>query len=189
VTTFAAIDFETATRSRSSACALGVVLSDGRNVLDEASWLIRPPSNHYEWRNIQIHGIEPAHTADSPGMEEVWAEASELIGDAILVAHNAPFDMGVLQRSLESSGEIVEADYACTVSLARKLLPGLRHYKLPDVSFELGIDLDNHHDALADARACCEIAITLLERAGERSLRALAEVAGVKIRRIEPAIA
>lgn len=172
---WAAIDFETATRSRTSACAVGVVLVDDGVVVDERGWLIRPPGNRYEPFNIKIHGIEPAHTARKPGFGDVWPLVDELVGDRMLLAHNAPFDMGVLKRSGESSGiEVRDHDFACTVSLARRSWPDFDYYNLKAVCQALEIELINHHDAVADARACAEIAVLAATVIGPDAVEALA---------------
>lgn len=172
---WAAIDFETATRSRTSACAVGVVLIDDGSVVDERGWLIRPPGNRYESFNTGIHGIEPAHTAKRPGFDEVWPLVDELVGDRMMLAHNAPFDMGVLKRSGEQSGAAVrDHDFACTVSLARRAWPGLGYYNLKAVCAALEIGLVNHHDAAADARACAEIALLAAAVLGPETIESLA---------------
>ncbi len=172
---WAAIDFETATRSRTSACAVGVVLIDDGVVVDERGWLIRPPGNRYEPFNTRIHGIEPAQTATQPGFDEVWPLVDELVGDRMMLAHNAPFDMGVLRRSGEHSGAAVrDHDFACTVLLSRRSWPDFGYYNLKAVCAALGIKLVNHHDAVADARACAEIALLAAAVLGPGAVESLA---------------
>jgi hypothetical protein len=68
---FIALDFETATSSRDSACAIGVAAVMNGEVPDIKSWLIRPPRNDYDGFNVAIHGITPEMTANSPSMGEV----------------------------------------------------------------------------------------------------------------------
>lgn len=154
---WAAIDFETATRARTSACALGVVIVDDGRELHRQAWLIRPPGNAYEARNVEVHGIRPSDTGSAPSFADVWAEAAVLIGDRPLVAHNAPFDVAVLRACCDAHGiDPPDASYHCTVQLARRAFPGLAAYKLPIVADHVGAELD-HHDALSDAAACSRI--------------------------------
>ena len=94
---WAAVDFETATSSRSSACALGVVIVEDGRELHRQAWLIRPPGNRYDVGNVAIHGIRPVDTEDAPDFSRVWSEAMAMIEDRPLVAHNAPFDVGVIR--------------------------------------------------------------------------------------------
>jgi DNA polymerase-3 subunit epsilon len=99
-----AIDFETATGRRASACAVGLVyVSRGRTIGME-SFLIQPPGNVYSGFNISIHGIHPSMTQDSPTFDELWPALENRIDGRPVVAHNASFDMSVLRRELDRSG-------------------------------------------------------------------------------------
>ena len=63
---FIAIDFETATGKRASICEAGIcVVRDGK-IVETRSWLVRPQGNSYSYWNMQIHGIRPNDTVNSP---------------------------------------------------------------------------------------------------------------------------
>ena len=131
---FVAIDFETATRSRASACAVGLAFVSGGRISDVKRWLIQPPGNEYEGINISIHGITPKMTADSPEFAEVWPEVMSLIPGMPLVAHYAAFDIGVLRASLAASSEPWPTlTYLCTCVLSRHAWPGRISYRLDDI--------------------------------------------------------
>ena len=154
---WAAIDFETATSGRDSACALGVVVVEDGRELHRQAWLIRPPGNVYQSMNISVHGIQPGATEHAPAFDVVWRDAMAVIGDRPLVAHNAPFDIGVVRACCTGFGlELPDTTYHCTVQLARRSFPGLSAYKLPIVADHVGAVLQ-HHDALSDAAACSRI--------------------------------
>ena len=71
---FVAIDFETATSDRNSACSVGiVVVSDGK-IVDEYYSLIKPPGNYYDWRTIRVHGIKPKQTESAPKFAKVYPQ-------------------------------------------------------------------------------------------------------------------
>jgi DNA polymerase-3 subunit epsilon len=158
---FAALDFETATASRASACSIGVALVDDGAVTAVRSWLVRPPGNEYAWFNTQIHGIEPQQTADAPSLAQVWPEVEALLAGRTFVAHNAAFDVGVLRASLGASFERTPLRYACTLRLARLAWPGRASYRLGDLGDALRIQFRAHaadDDAIAAAKvalACC----------------------------------
>jgi DNA polymerase-3 subunit epsilon len=182
---WAAVDFETATYSRSSACALGVVIvEDGRELYRQA-WLIRPPGNRYESGNIAIHGIRPEDTEHAPDFATVWGEAMTMIDDRPLVAHNASFDVGVIRRSCQEF-ELVppSSAYVCTVQLSRRTWPDLSAHKLPIVAGHVGAQLD-HHDALSDAAACSTILHACIEHAGVSTVDALVEHHALKAKRVD----
>ena len=161
---FAAIDFETATAQRFSACALGVAVVDAGHIVDEQSWLIQPPDNEYDGFNSRLHGISAADTKDAPPFCDVWAQAVALIGDRVLVAHNAPFDVSVIRHSaIFHDYTPPEASFVCTYRLARSRWPDLGSWRLPDVCDALGISGLNHHDPLSDARAAARVLLTMCE--------------------------
>jgi len=185
-TDIAAIDFETATGQRSSACAIGIAIPQADGTIVGRSWLIRPPGNEYASFNISIHGITPRDTADAPSVVEVWAEVAEHIGDRVLVAHNASFDMSVLRRSFEAhhSGIPREYRYLCTYRLARLVWPDRRSYRLPDIAGDLGFPTDRHHDPAWDAYAAVQIANAMTSTLGVETLGDVAAVHGFRIGRL-----
>ncbi|BBE23190.1 DNA polymerase III subunit epsilon [Arthrobacter sp. MN05-02] len=163
---FTAIDFETANGFRGSPCAVGLTkVRDGR-IIEEASWLMRPPEghDHFDSRNIAIHGITSGMVRDAPRFGELFPEIGGFIGSDVLVAHNAAFDLGVIRSALEVSALAGPAwDYACTVLLSRRSY-SLPSYSLPFVAEAAGVPLLNHHDAVEDARACAGIMLDLARR-------------------------
>ncbi|MFA4929550.1 MAG: exonuclease domain-containing protein [Patulibacter sp.] len=97
-----AIDFETATQSRASACAIGIVTVEDGVVVAEREILIQPPGNEYDGFNIAIHGITPEDTAYAPTFAEVWPEIERAIDGRLVLAHNAGFDLSVLRHASRS---------------------------------------------------------------------------------------
>ncbi len=169
---FVAIDFETATRSRASACAVGLSLVDGGVASPAGRWLIRPPDNEYESINISIHGIRPRDTENSPEFLAVWREVERLIGGRTVVAHYAPFDIGVLRNSLVAAGaDLPSLTYLCTCALSRHAWPGMLSYRLDDLAAACGITF-SHHDPAEDARAAADLAVACC---GAANLPTLAE--------------
>lgn len=152
---FAAIDFETATSARGSACALGVCVVDDCRPVSTQRFLIRPPDNRYDPFNTMIHGIGPTDTARASELPEVWAQAEAIIGDLPVVAHNAAFDVGVLRDGLLAVNvPWPTLDVYCTLVLGRRAWPGLLSYGLVMLVDFCDLRLDNHHDPVADASAC-----------------------------------
>lgn len=177
-----AIDFETATREATSACALGVAVLEDGDVVETASWLIRPPFNEYEHRNTMIHGLCAEDTELAPEFDEVWWEIRQVLEGARLLAHNATFDIRVL-RELLISREIPAPDYeyACTVAMARAVMPRLPNHRLDTVCEHCGISLV-HHDAASDAEACARIALACANTCGACSVSGTLEAVGLSPR-------
>lgn len=156
---FAAIDFETATGRRNSACAIGIVTVENGEITDQYYRLIRPPGNTYNWMNINVHGIRPEDTAFEPEFHELYPQIKARLANKVVVAHNEVFDRSVLKRTMEYYGleyeELNLADrWECTMKIYRK--KGFRPYKLNACCERLGIEL-KHHEALSDAVACAKL--------------------------------
>jgi len=152
-----ALDFETANQSPDSACQLGMVRLQDWQVTHSQSWLIRPPSDYFEFS--WLHNITWDQVRDKPSWAELWPQLAPLVQQAdFLAAHNAPFDRRVLEASCRFHGlEAPRKPYIDTVALARKqwkIFPT----KLNLVCAQRGIPLD-HHEALSDANACAQIII------------------------------
>ncbi len=163
--TFTAIDFETATYQRHSACAVGIVTVENGIITDEFSTLIQPPDNIYFWQNIRVHGIQPEHTAYMPTFGDLYPEIYRRLLHRTVVAHNESFDRHVLKGcishyGLSSKGLMLHKEWQCTVKLSRSL--GFYPNKLSDCCARLNIPLQ-HHDALSDAKACAMLYINLLQ--------------------------
>jgi DNA polymerase-3 subunit epsilon len=172
---FTAIDFETANGFRGSPCAVGLSKVRGGVVVEEASWLMRPPEKHdrFDYHNVRIHGIRPEDVAGLPRFGELFPEIGAFIGGDVLAAHNAAFDLGVIRSALEVSGLAGPAyDYVCTVMLSRRCY-SLVSNSLPYAAEEAGVPLVNHHDAAEDARACAGILVDIARRNGAGSIAEL----------------
>lgn len=182
---FTAIDFETANSSNASACAVGLARVRDGQVVATAGWLIQPPPGHDRFfeLNTRIHGI----TADDVTHAKSWSaqldDLAAFAGADVLVAHNAGFDMTVLRRACEATGDRHPPyEYVCSLQVARKLYD-LDSYRLPSVAAAAGFIDFAHHDAAADALACAHIIIHAAQLVGARDIRALAEAAAVRVSR------
>ena len=171
---FTAIDFETATSARDSACSVAVVeVRDGR-IADSYYTLIRPPFNRYHWFNTKIHGIHRRDTADKPDFAMIWPFLEERLEGRLIVAHNANFDMSVLKSCLYAAKlPLPHLSYCDTVAISRRVWPDLVNHKLDTVSHFLNINFHHHH-ALDDARACAAIPVCAGRAEGAGSLEELA---------------
>jgi len=189
---FTAIDFETANSSNASACAVGLArVRDGR-VVATAGWLIQPPPGHDRFfeLNTRIHGLRAEDVVGAKTWSEQLDDLATFAGADVLVAHNAGFDMMVLRRACEATGDLYPPyRYVCSLQVARKLYD-LESYRLPSVAAAAGFIDFPHHDPTADALACAHIMIHAAQLVGAGDIAGLAESAGVRTSRIfvpEPA--
>ena len=156
---FAVFDVETPNSYNDRMSAIGVVIVDHGEIIREFGTLINPET-YFDSFNIRLTGITPQAVQDKPDFLTVWPILEDLFADSILVAHNAPFDMGVLAKCLHDYGVCWKesALYACTCRMGRVCYPSFCNHKLDTMCRELGISLD-HHKASSDARACAELLI------------------------------
>lgn len=182
---FVAIDFETATAARNSACSVAVVeVKDGK-IINDYYTLIKPPNNYYHWYNTKIHGLSSADTASEADFAQIWPSLYEHLHDRIVIAHNASFDMSVLKACLTDAGiKLPRLKYCDTVAIAKKNWPNLTNHKLDTIGKFLQIKF-NHHNALDDARTCAAIPLKVAQELAVDDLEALALELGVTIHQLQ----
>lgn len=125
----------------------------------------------------RLTGITDEMVRDQPPIDILLPQLHAFLGAAVLVAHNADFDLGFLNfdaRRLLSSPLLNPS--LCTLRLARRLLPELRSRSLDAVASHLGVASFDRHRALGDARITAEILLILLEKAQESGIRSLGEL-------------
>ncbi len=161
---FVALDFETANQHRSSVCSVGLVFVENNIIVDEFYELIKPNPNFYCNWATDIHGITYWDTLKAFEFPQIWSELNNRIKDLPIVAHNSAFDEGCLRAVLSSYNlEHHKNPFYCTYRESKKLFPELPNHKLNTVSKFLGFQLENHHNALADAQACAHIALNVFK--------------------------
>lgn len=164
---FIMLDFETATPQRSSACAIGVIAVNGLEIVDQKSWIIRPPRNEFSHINMRIHNITPEKAENMPNFRVLWENdlMEYLEQSSIILAYNANFDMSVLKNSLKYYNlSSIYFKYADAIEIVKALAASDFHsYKLNEIASYYNVQLTDHHNPLADAKAAAEIVIKLLE--------------------------
>lgn len=120
-----------------------------------------------------LTGISNAMVRNAPRFGDIAPDFMDFIGDSVLVAHNAHFDMRFLNHEI---GRIhrdyrVGNPHLCTVQLSRKLLPDLANHRLHTVAEHYSIRIKNRHRALDDAFATARIFEDFLLKLEERGIR------------------
>lgn len=178
-----AIDFETATSARDSACEIGFATIDGGRVSSSGSLLIKPPCwPNFEHYNVRLHGISPKKVASEPTFDQLWPHISDLIGNRTVVAHNASFDIGVLRDMLKAYNLPLPSNpYFCTYRLARKVWPELGKFGLKTMAQHLSLDFGRHHRAEDDSRGCAEVLLHAMEAIGTDDIPLLMKKMGLPL--------
>ena len=93
---YIAFDVETPNWANDRMSAIGIAVIEDGEIAGEF-YTVVDPETYFDRFNIDLTGITPEMAADSPAFPEVWHEIEPIMSSGLLVAHNAPFDMSVLQ--------------------------------------------------------------------------------------------
>jgi DNA polymerase III subunit epsilon len=124
---------------------------------------------------VGLTGISDAMVASAPHFEDVAADWLDFAGTAVLVAHNAVFDVRFINHEVASvfPGRRMMNSHLCTVSLARRLLPELRSFRLGALAEYFDVPHRTRHRAGEDARATARVFLHLLEHLRENGVEDL----------------
>ncbi|WXL28031.1 3'-5' exonuclease [Ectopseudomonas mendocina] len=146
-----------------------VIVEDGKivdryqSLMNSGAWV--PPFIE------QLTGISNAMLRKAPPAAEVMQEVADFVGARPLIAHNASFDQKFWDAELALVHRRREQAFACSLLLARRLLPQAPSHKLGVLNSWIGLpDTGKAHRAMADAEMAanltCFMAMLLRERHG-----------------------
>ena len=183
-TDYVVFDLET-TGAKTPPCRIteiGAFRVSGGKITEEFHTLVNPESPIPIFIS-QLTGISNQMVAHAPKFHEIAPEFLEFIGDSVLVAHNAHFDLRFLNHEIGRIHENyrVANPHLCTVNLSRKLLPHIENHRLNTVAEYYSVALINHHRASEDARATAQIFINLLDELDALNVTDLATAKKLKL--------
>lgn len=124
------------------------------------------PHERIPYNIQQLTNINDDMVKDAPELEPVLNDFVKFVGDGILVAHNARFDMGFIQANLKSLGmSPLDNPVLDTLELARMLHPSMKNHRLNTLADKYKVSLENHHRAIDDTIALAGILTGLLNDA------------------------
>ena len=155
---------------------IGAVKIKAGRIIDRYSQLINPGIS-IPYHITEITSITNEQVANQPKIDEAIEKFVEFVGDAVLVAHNAPFDMGFIKRDIKEYLNInLENSVIDTLQMARDLFPDLKKYGLGDLNKVLGLALENHHRAVDDSQATANMFNIFLEKYKEKGIEYLKDI-------------
>jgi len=122
---------------------------------------------------VQLTGITNEMIAKAPPAEQILPTFLDFIEGATIVGHNVNFDIGFLAYETQLLGQTFPIDGLDTIALARRLLPGLRRFKLDMVAQYLNIPASNRHRAMGDTKVTAAVFLKILDRAREQGIQTL----------------
>jgi DNA polymerase-3 subunit epsilon len=178
--TFVVLDLETTggTPQDGGITEIGAVKVRGGEPLGEFQTLVRPPTSIPPFIAV-LTGITDSMVADAPSLPAALPPFLEFIAGAVLVAHNAPYDIGFLKGACQRTGHPwPEATVIDTVRLARHIVSKdeAPNRKLGTLAALFNSPTTPDHRALNDARATVHVLHSLLGRIGSLGVKSLGEL-------------
>lgn len=153
---YISINIENPNARGNSICSIGIIIVKDNKIVDEKYSLINP-EDRFDINNSNITGLNYADVKDAPTFKEYWKSIKELFENKIIVGHNIAYDLTVIAKTLERYDiEMPVFNYYCTLKLSRKFIKA-NSYSLNSLCDLLNVNLENHHNALEDAKASQKI--------------------------------
>ena len=147
---------------------VGIIKYKNGEIIDEFECFVNPEKPIPE-KVVEITHITDDMVKDAETIDKVIPKIIDFIGDSVLVAHNADFDIGYLKYNFEKYGYTLENTYIDTLRLAKAIFPDLKKYKLGIIADSLKIKVDVAHRALDDVKTLVEVFKVMIERTKEEN--------------------
>ncbi|MDO4279232.1 MAG: PolC-type DNA polymerase III [Lachnoclostridium edouardi] len=172
--TYVVFDLETTGLSpvKNKIIEIGAVRVEKGQITDKFSTFVNPEIP-IPFEIEKLTSINDDMVIHAPVIEQILPEFLEFAKGAVLVGHNAAFDVSFVAENCRLQGIPFTPTVVDTVTLAQQLLPGLNRFKLDTVAKALNISLKNHHRAVDDAGATAEIFVKFLEMLKARDINDL----------------
>ena len=148
---------------------IGAVRVEKGEITDRFSTFVNPQVP-IPFRIEQLTGINDSMVMEAPTIQEVLPDFLAFCQGAVMVAHNADFDMSFIMENCRQQGLSDVFTYVDTVGMARFLLPALNRFKLDTVAKAVGVPLQNHHRAVDDAACTADIFVKFVKMLADRDI-------------------
>ena len=153
---YISVDIENPNARGNSICSIGIIIVKDNQIIDKKYSLINP-EDRFDINNTKITGLTYADVKDAPTFKEYWESIEDLFKNNIIVGHNITYDLTVIAKALERYDiEVPIFNYYCTLKLSRNFI-NTNSYSLNCLCDLLNVKLENHHNALEDAKASQKI--------------------------------
>ena len=175
--TFVVFDLETTgfSPSKNQIIEIGAVKVENGSITERFSTFVNPKVP-IPFEIEQLTSINDDMVLDAPTIDEILPKFMEFCQDAVMVAHNADFDMSFIKHNCSALGLECEKTVLDTVALSRVLLPALNRFKLDTVAKALNVSLAHHHRAVDDAACTAEIFVKLVEMLRDRGVETMEDL-------------
>lgn len=154
---------------------IGIMKFKDGEVIDQFSCFVNP-EKHIPQRVSEVTNITDDMVKDAETIEKVFPKMLDFLGDSVIVAHNAGFDVGFLKQNAKRLGYKFDYTYLDTLSLAKDLFPDYKKYKLGKIADNLGIKVEVAHRALDDVDTTVKVFKVMLKMLKERGAKKLEDI-------------
>ncbi len=154
---------------------LGAIKIKNGEVIDTFECFVNPEKPIPE-EVVNITHITDDMVSNAETIDKVLPKFLEFMGDSVLVAHNANFDIGFIKYNAENLGYKLENTYIDTLALAKELFPDYKKYKLGIIAEKLGIKVDVAHRALDDVKTLVAVFNVMLNMLKEKKVGKVAQI-------------
>lgn len=154
---------------------VGIMKVKNGEVIDEFEIFVNP-EKPIPQRVVEVTNITDEMVKDAETIDKVFPKILEFVGDSIIVAHNASFDVGFLKHNAKLLGYEFNNTYIDTLPLAKDLFPDLKKYKLGKIADSLGIEVDVAHRALADVDTTVKVFNVMLKKLKAKGINTVDEI-------------
>ncbi len=176
-TTYCVLDLETTGFSfrTEKITEVGIMKVKNGEVIDEFSCFVNP-EKPIPQRVVEVTNITDDMVKDAETIDKVMPKILEFVGDSVLVAHNADFDIGFLKYNANELGLSLDNTYLDTLRLAKDLFPDYKKYKLGKIAENLGIKVEVAHRALDDVDTTVKVLNVMLNMLKEKGVETLDDI-------------
>ena len=176
-TTYCVLDLETTGLSfrTEKITEVGIMKIKNGEVLDEFSCFVNP-EKPIPQRVVEVTNITDDMVKDAETIDKVFPKILEFVGDSVLVAHNADFDIGFLKYNAKQLGYSLENTYIDTLRLSKDLFPDFKKYKLGIIAENLGIKVDVAHRALDDVDTTVKVFNVMINMLKEKGAKKIEDI-------------
>ncbi len=166
--------------------AIGAVrVVNGRILTGETFERLVNPGRAIPAKTTRIHGITDDMVRDKPPAHVVIPQFKGFVGDSVLIAYNAAFDMKFLEKSTDKAGVKFDNPVLDALLLSVYVQEDVSDFSLTAAAERMGVEVVNRHTALGDAMTTAAIFVKLLDLLEARGIETLGQAAKISKRMME----
>jgi len=176
-TTYCVLDLETTGLSfrTEKITEIGIMKVKNGEVIDSFETFVNP-EKPIPYEVVEVTKITDEMVKDAPTIKEIFPKVLEFIGDSVLVAHNADFDIGFLKHNASQLRYKFDYTYLDTLKLAKDLFPDYKKYKLGIIAENLGIKVEVAHRALDDVDTTVKVFNIMMKMLKEKGAKTVSDI-------------